>query len=279
MITVWNEKSFYISGYWAKNLDNYVEGVMNKNTSAVLIFDGRSGLGKTTLSSQTACYINTKVKSYMKNKAPKFSLDNMHWTPDTFVDRLQNAEKGEIIILDESMIISNRSSMSEMNRMVINMMSMIRSKQIFVIFNINSIFDMDRNLPLHRADVLVHLYAEDDKFAGRGRYMVIPSAKGKLKMLYILGKKYYDYSKARPAFIDKFTKFLPFNNDEYEKRKQKAITTYFENNDTRFKSSKLKESRDSGVRYFKKEYKLTNEEIADAFKISIRTVNRILNNN
>jgi len=274
MIATWNGKTFYISGYWAKNLDNIIDGVMNKNTSAVIIFDGRSGLGKTTLSGQTGCYINSKTKKYMGTKNPKFSLDNMAWTPDTFVEKLKHANKGDIIILDEAMIVSNRSTMSEMNKMVVSMMSMIRSKQIFVIFNINSIFDMDRNLPLHRADVLIHLYSEDDKFAGRGRYMCVPSAKGKLKMLYILGKKYYDYSKARPAFIDKFTPFFPFNEKEYDKRKNYAIENYDYGKPT--KSTKVKESRDNGIRYLKENTNMDVDEISIAFNISKRTVYRIL---
>lgn len=226
------KKTFYLSGYMQKNLDNYVKGVINKNTSAVFIFDGRSGLGKTTLSFQTACYINLEVRKMLKKKGetdlPDFKLeDNIYWTPKEFIERLKRAKKGEVIILDESMILSNKSSMSEMNKAVVVMMSMIRSKQIFVIFNANSIFDIDKNLPLHRADMLVHLYAIDDKFASRGRYFVVPSAKGRLKYLYISGKKFYDYSKAWPAFRDRFSGWFPFDQDKYEKRKQDAINSYF----------------------------------------------------
>ena len=169
-----------------------------------------------------------KKRGAKEDTLPDFSLDNVFWTPKPFIEKLKVAKKGEVIILDESMILSNKASMSEMNRAVVIMMSMIRSKQIFVIFNANSIFDIDKNLPLHRADMLVHLYAIDDKFASRGRYFVVPSAKGKLKYLYISGKKYYDYSKAWPAFRDHFSAWFPFDDNDYEKRKQKAINSYFE---------------------------------------------------
>jgi|TARA_R100000093_G_scaffold71653_1_gene48208 hypothetical protein len=262
-----------MSGYLVKNLTNYVKGVMSKNTSAVFLFDGRSGLGKTTLSSQVGCFINQECKKYM-DKVRVFCLDDMAWTPDIFIEKLKKAKKGDVIILDESMILSNRSTMSEINRMIIIMMSMIRSKQIFVIFNVNSIFDLDKNLPLHRADMLCHLYAEDDKFASRGRYGVVPSAKGKLKDLYINGKKYYDYSKARYAFRDKFTPFFPFSEKEYEKRKQKDIADYFSQKKTT--SSQYKISRDLGICYLKKEYGLSPEEIGEIFKIGRATVFRVL---
>ena len=261
-----------MSGYLRKNLDNYVKGVMTKNTSAVFIFDGRSGLGKTTLSSQVGCYLALKISEYMKRE-PKFSLDDMVWTPKDFVEKLKKAKKGDIIILDESMILSNRSTMSEMNRMVIIMMSLIRSKQIFVMFNVNSIFDLDKNLPLHRADMLVHLYAEGDKFASRGRYMVVPIAKGKLKHLYIVGKKYYDYSVAKTAFVDHFSKFFPFNEKEYERRKQEAIENYFA---SETKTSKTAISRNKYINWIKKNHKFTLEEIGRIGNISRNTVSRAL---
>ena len=224
---------FYISGYLSENFDRIIKGVMKKNTSAVVLVDGRSGLGKTTLSFQLSAYIASEVakyktKKYKKEYKPKFSLDDVAWTPDVFIDKLKNATAGDIVILDEGMILSNRTAMSEVNRMVVIMMSLIRSKQIFVMINVNSIFDMDRNLPLHRADVLLHLYAIDDKFASRGRYFVVPTSKGKLKRLYILGKKYYDYSVAQPAFRDHFSAYFPVDDKVYESRKQKAIASYFE---------------------------------------------------
>lgn len=273
----WKGKLFYMSNLWIENLKIIVSGVMTKKTSAVILFDGRSGLGKTTLSSQTGCFLNNEIRNYMGDKTPEFTLDNMYWNPNDFITKLENANKGEIIILDESMILSNRSAMSEINRMVIIIMSLIRSKQIIVIFNLNSIFDMDRNLPLHRADVLVHLYAEEDKFAARGRYMVVPAAKGKLKSLYILGKKYYDYSKARPAFMDKFTPFFPFDENEYERRKQKAINTYFESLSNKSnKTTKIKLSRDNAVKKLKKEQDWEVQDLADLFGVDKRTIYRIL---
>jgi hypothetical protein len=272
---IWNKQNFYMSSYWLENLKNYTKGVMEKNTSAVILFDGRSGLGKTTLSSQTGCALHNEIRNYMGKKTPPFTLENIYYTPDNFVERLKVAKKGEIIILDEAMILSNRSAMSDMNKKVIIIMSLIRSKQIFVIFNLNSIFDMDKNLPLHRADALVHLYAEDDRFAARGRYMVIPAWRGRLKMLYILGKKYYDYSKGKSAFVDRFDGFFPFNEKEYEKRKQKAIEDYFENA-AKPASSKIKKSRDQAVRNVKRIYSPPSTELAEIFDVSRRTIYSIL---
>jgi len=106
--------------------------------------------------------------------------------------------------------------------------------------------------------------------------MVIPSSGGKLKNLYILGKKYYDYSKARPAFNDKFTSFFPFDEDEYERRKQDAINTYFESG---AKDTTLsKRARDKYIYYIKENLPgLTHDDIARIGKISVKTVQRAIN--
>lgn len=281
MLTFWNKQSYYIAKALAENLDGFIKGVLFKNTSAVFICDGRSGEGKTTISSQIGCYINRKVKEHFaKNPKwgtpPEFNLDSLAWTPDTFIDKLQNAKKGEVVIFDEAMVFSNRSTMSELNRNIVIMMSMIRSKEIFVIFNVNSIFDLDRNLPLHRADMLVHVYPREKKFASRGAYMVIPSSGGKLKRLYIQGKKFYDYSKARPAFINTFPKFFPFDDKVYEERKQEAIKDYFAEKG-RY-NTKAIESRDALIKYVRETTpSIRNEELARIAGVSMRTVTRAVN--
>lgn len=265
----------------AENLDVFVKGVMDKKTSAVFIFDGKSGLGKTTLSSQVGCYINNKVREwYIKkgkeDEAPDFTLDCMTWTPKEFIERFEHVKKGDIVILDESMIIGNRSTMSEVNRSVIIMMSMIRSKQVFVFFNVNSIFDLDKNLPLHRANMLLNLYPRDGRFAARGCYQVIPESKGKLKFLYIAGKKFYDYSKARRAFNDTFTAFFPFDDDEYERRKQEAISNYFKDSG-KTGSREVRDSRNKYIKYLvKNDPNLTTDDVARIGGISVRTVQRAM---
>jgi len=279
MLVKWKDKGgFYMSSSLITNLNNYVKGVMTKNTSAVYLCDGRSGLGKTTLSCQISCHLANEIVKYKQKKLnkkvePKFTLDDVCWTPDVFIEKLKKATYGDIIIMDESMILSNRSAMSHFNKAVIIMMSLIRSKQIFVIFNVNSIFDLDKNLVLHRADVLFHLYAEDDRFASRGRYLVIPSAHGKLKNLYIVGKKYYNYSKARIAFRDKYTKFFPFDEKEYEKKKQDAIQKYFTSSKPETSTvRRIKETRDKVIRYLKDVDKLKPQQIADICGLSTRQI-------
>ena len=137
--------------YMDGNLNSLLQGakevVHNNNTSIVILNDGKSGLGKTTLSFQQGIILDDN-----------FNLSKVHFTPESFLRGLAEAKKGEVIIFDEALVLSSRSTLSEINKMVVVGMSMIRSKNIFVIFNVNSIFDLDKNLAIFRADFLCHVY-------------------------------------------------------------------------------------------------------------------------
>lgn len=221
---------FFQDGFMNEMCDGFRNAVNKHHTSVVIIFDGRSGMGKTTLACQTGISLDQD-----------FGLHKIHFTPETFLEGevndegetikvgLSNAKKGDYILFDEAMIISNRSAMSQINRMIIQAMSMIRSKNIYVGFCVNSIFDLDRNLVLHRADCLFHVYGES--LVSRGSYCAFFKGKDgtdRLKGLYLNGKKYYDYSKPKANFIASFPKEFVVDDNEYEKVKQEGVKKFLE---------------------------------------------------
>lgn len=211
------KQEYFIDGYYKQLLDDFKDAVYNHNTSIVIIFDGKSGKGKTTLSNQTGKYLN-----------PNFDLKNIYYSPEKFIRGLAQVKKGDYLSFDEAMILSSRSAMSQVNKMIIQAMSMIRSKNIFVSFCVNSIFDLDRNLVLSRADALLHVYGEG--LVDRGRFVAFFKSKGdnrdRVKELYLLGKKFYNYSKPRGNFIARFPKYFVVNEKKYEEQKQVAINEF-----------------------------------------------------
>ena len=263
VVIKYKDREYYMSQMLKDNLDLYKKAVLKKNTSAVLIIDGRSGEGKTTLSMQVAGYLNDN-----------FCIDDVCFTVEQFLNRLKQAKKGDVIIFDEAMVISSRSAMSLLNRAVVICMSQIRSKNIFVIFNINSIFDLDRNLSLHRADCLLHVYSEDGRLGNRGRYCVFPSRKAVLQKLYMYGKKYYSYARPKAVFVDKFFSHFLVDEEEYEKRKQESINKFIVK--TTAKSSQVKIQRDKLIRYVRENYKLNNKQLAEIMGINYTTIQRNL---
>jgi len=259
-----------LSYYLDNNLHILLEGlqkaVLNHNTSAMIIIDGRSGMGKSTFAFQIGNFLS-----------PNFSLDNVHFSPKEFLEGLARAKKGDTIIFDEAMAISSRSALSELNRSIVRAMAMIRSKQIFVIFCVNSIFDLDRNLALSRADLLLHVAG--DSLIDRGHFLSFFKPKGnnpnRITQLYLLGKKLYSYSRPRCNFYGKFIKKFVLDEDAYEKKKQIAINKFLFGEKTR----KLKRDKalQKAVFFMKEELKIKTLLIAEKIGLSKRTIHNLLN--
>lgn len=211
------KRKYFIDGYYKQLLDDFKDAVYNHDTSIVLIFDGKSGKGKTTLSNQTGKYLD-----------PNFDLENIYYSPEKFIKGLSKVKEGDYLSFDEAMILSSRSAMSQVNKMIIQAMSMIRSKHIFVSFCVNSIFDLDKNLVLSRADALLHVYGQG--LVDRGRFAAFFKSKGdnrdRLKELYLFGKKFYNYGKPRANFFARFPKYFVVNEKKYEIKKQIAINEF-----------------------------------------------------
>ena len=208
---------YSMDGYYKNLLDEFKNAVTKHNTSIVIIFDGKSGKGKTTKANQTGKYLDHN-----------YSIDNVYFTPESFLKGLADAKPETFHLFDEAMIISSRSVLSKRNRMIVYAMSMIRSKRLYVGFCVNSIFDLDKNLVLSRADCLVHVYG--DGLIDRGKMALFFKSVGdspdRLKLLYLYGKKFYSYSKPKSNFFASFTKKFIIDEKEYEKRKQEAVNNF-----------------------------------------------------
>lgn len=240
---------FYLDGILKRNLDFIKDKVLHKNMDFVICVDGRVGQGKSTLASQLALFLD-----------PTFTLDNIVFTPNQFIESVKKAKKGQAIIFDEAMIISSRSAMSEFNKAVVFLMAQIRSKQLFIFFVLPSIFDLDRNLALHRTNLLLHCYS--DEFGKRGKYAGF--IEDSVKALYLNGKKFYSYSKPKSNFIGVFTKHFSVDMDKYEAKKQEAIKTMTLKPE---RLNKFKIQRDNVIRHLK-DKGLKYNEIADIVGLS-----------
>jgi len=238
--------------------------IHEKNISITMVVDGRSGMGKTTLSGQIGLYCD-----------PNFSLEKVFFTPDEFLVGLSNAKQGDVIIFDEGMRLSSRSSLNAINKMVVVAMSMVRSKNIIVIFNINSIFDLDRNLALHRCDLLLHVYSHS--FVDRGRFMAFfksEDQRERIKELCLLGKKFYSYSRPKANFFATFPKHFVYNEKKYEAKKQQGVNEFLKGDSSR--ESLTKKSRDNLIFWVKQNTDLTTFQIAEITGVTTRTITSVL---
>jgi len=250
-------------------LNGFKWAINEKNQSAVILTDGRSGMGKTTISGQIGKYIS-----------PNFSLEDIHFTPETFLEALTKTSKGDTLIFDEAMLLSSRSALSQINRMIVIAMSMIRSKNLCIIFNVNSIFDLDRNLVLSRADLLLHCYG--DSLTDKGKFLAFfkgGDGMDRIKLLYIHGKKFYSYGQPKANFYSTFSSYFVVDEHEYEERKQVGVNNFLKGTQKTV-TMKDKDSRDKLIQfvYEKKDILgVTQKDIAEICDIGAKTVWNALN--
>ena len=265
-------RSFSMDGYLYHLLEGHKNAVLNHNTSLVVVIDGRSGLGKTTLANQV-CMMLSK----------DYNLQKIHYNPTSFLEGdesgkvgLANAKKGDCIVFDEAMLISSRSALSSINKMIIQSMSMIRSKQIFVVFCVNSIFDLDKNLAISRADLLLHVYGNN--LVDRGQFVSFYKPKNlpdKIKQLYIFGKKTYSYNIPRGNFKGRFSKDFIVDEKKYEAQKNKGVTDFLKNLDKKYSERGIV-IRDKLIFYLREKHKTKTSEIMEITGLSRPNINKII---
>lgn len=261
-----HEVEYYIhNDIKEKILDKAIDVVHNKNNSFVAIIDGKSGVGKSTLGIQLCKYID-----------PKFTLKNIAWTPSKFLDLINNAQKGDAIMFDEGMIINSRSATSQVNKAIMIALSQIRSRNIFIWININSIFDLDKNIALHRADILFHVYTKDDKVDGEKRIKVY--GRQRMKYLYITGKKYYNYRSAPNFFARPPKKYMFLVNETmYEKTKRADTIENTEDNQKLGRmEKKYKIALIKLIRFIKTNHSIDQKDIVDVVDLSKSQISKII---
>jgi len=90
--------------------------VLNKDRDFVLVIDGEEGSGKSVLAQQIADQLDEK-----------FTIENIVFNADQFIERLKKAPKHSCIVLDEAYNSANsRSALTEVNKSLVNTLFLIR---------------------------------------------------------------------------------------------------------------------------------------------------------
>lgn len=192
-----------------ENLEKLLKKI-KKDWDFVFCVDGREGSGKSVFTFQLAFYLTNG----------KFSLNDIAYTPEEFMEKVIHAEPYSAIVYDEAMTgLMGRSAMGTVNKMLVKMMAEIRQKNLFVFIVLPSIFDLDRTIAMWRTSGVFHIYTDENLNRGYWAYWNYNDK----KKLIVEGKKYYSYRKPFPTFHGRFTNFYPFDKEEYKKIKKAAL--------------------------------------------------------
>lgn len=223
------------------------ERVLNKDRDFVACYDGEEGVGKSVLAQQHAKILD-----------PDFNIDNIVFTADQFIKKIKdpNTKKGACIILDEAFSSANsRASLTEVNRSMVGLATEMRQKNLFILLVLPSFFDLDRYFALWRCRALFHVYftPEEDR-----RYVAFD--KDSKKLLYLTGKKTYNYSYPKAPFPpSNFYNHYTVNEEEYRAKKAEA----FKHRTVSFKAKKWLEQRNTLIRQLYANHAYTYQNISD----------------
>lgn len=217
-----NNKNVYIEKAVANVLDRKCKEIEQDGDLVGGITAGE-GYGKSTLAQSIGGYFAYKFKT-------KFSVDNIHFDTDSFIEFANKAPPYTVVILDESRADLYRgSSNSNKNKRFTHWLSQCRSKNLILLFVIPSIHDFDPYINKWRLSLWIEVvrYKDKDGIYRRGFYNLMAIGKRKLFLKY-LKDKYSKTPRGLKALRGKFEKVTPIDKTVYENKKNKQINKRFE---------------------------------------------------
>jgi len=228
-----------------KSIQTIKQNVHKKDKDRVTVVDGAEGGGKSVFAMQ-----------YGKLLDPTLCLDRICFNPKEFHDAVVKAKKGQCVIYDEAFTgLSSRSSLAEVNRSLVSLMMEMRQKNLFVIIVMPTIFLLDKYAALWRAKELFHIYTKDGK---RGRWVYFNHKKKKL--LYMTGRKYYEYNFPKSKRRGKFKDTYVIDELEYRAKKSDSL----KNKSKITKSENFKKQRDVLFNLLNRKYGIPQLDISKA---------------
>lgn len=130
---------------------------------------GVEGTGKSTLGLQMACVID-----------PNFSIAQVCYEPVHFVRAIKEVKPGSCILLDEGcLFLFSREAMSDSNRLVVKLLTIMRQKNLVVIVCLPNFHILDTYLRDHRVQTLIHINKRGCFTVYVGRAIKILSKEGR----------------------------------------------------------------------------------------------------
>jgi len=232
----------YYDGYTVSNLDQLKKAVALK-WDGILLYGGYEGDGKTTKCAQDLAYLD-----------PTFNIDRVCFDLDTFDKLTDTLPPGSAIQYDESWIDTSNSARLQVNqRRLINILTRKRFKRFYIGIISATFFDLNKYFVIHRSRAYIHVYTDGLE---RG-YFSFYNRQQK-QDLYIKGRRDWNLRAAEPSFRGRFTNWLPFDSEEYERRKTAATLKMDEEQGKKYDLAAYRDGQDEVLLYLR--------DVAEIFK-------------
>ena len=171
--------------------------------------------------------VHNSGKSVMAQQIAKFldpslTLDRICMTGEDFLRKIDIAEKGQAVIMDEAYKdLDSAQSQKRMQGVLKHAMAEMGQKNLFVIVVLPSFFELSKYVAIHRSVALVHVYT--GKNLERGYFTFF--GKKKKQRMYIRGKKYMAYCE-KADFWGRFAGKYVVDEVAYRKKKLEALKLF-----------------------------------------------------
>lgn len=257
------KKTLYMDGELHNQITKYViPDVKKKDFDYVLVVDGEERVGKSVFAQQLAKVLD-----------PDLSLDHICFTPNEFRKAVTTAKRHSAIIFDEAFTgLSSRSSLSEVNNLLVSLMMEMGQRNLFIIIVMPTYFMLEKYVVFHRTRGLFHVDMQDGR-RGFWKYY----NRWAIKRMYEKGKRFFEYVGASHSTFGRFTDNYMVNEAQYREKKGKALGQ--KNFTTR--AQKYMNQRDALVYFIYKELGLNQSEISRrvakyGFKVPQRTLSDMI---
>jgi len=183
--------------------------LVKQDDDRVYIVDGRERTGKSVFALQQAKYLN-----------PNFSLEDVCYSPEQFLERIRKAPKGSVIVFDEAFRgLSSKGSQSKVNKKIVQAMMEMGQRNLIVFIVLPTFFLLEMYAAVLRSHVLFHVFKDK-----RGKRRVKVYNYQKKSLLYNVGKKKgFSYSFPKVNLHARFYDKYAINEEEYRKKKHQSL--------------------------------------------------------
>lgn len=233
---------FYMNQWLKDNIDNYFIKAVEAKWDCVVLITGMEGSAKSTNAMTIAAYIDPTFPGELvpepvqkeDEKVREFNKRHERWSPawrttdrivftfDQFIKAIDTSLPRQCIVFDEAVnAMNSQDASSEMQKILVKKMTMIRKKRLYIFICIPTIFMLRRYFAVARARALIHFYSPDGISRGVFRFYNYEDK----RKLYFRGFKEWDMHAAKESFKGdaRDTTGFYFDMDDYEAKKDAAI--------------------------------------------------------
>jgi len=260
----------YLDGYLAQNLDILARRVTDDlHFLGIVAGNDSVGNGKSTMATHVGSYLTWKINQ-IHNLDLTFTCNNMVFNSEDLEKRSIELPKYSVIVLDESDDLKEHWAKESTNHIKKYFRKCRQLNQILIIIT-PSFFELPRFYSLQRSHFLINVKFHDD--FRRGIFDFYGSTKKKL--LYLKGKRDWNYKANKPDFSGAFSSsyvFFPNLKKEIELYRKLKYEDMLRNEEETLNPQEvlLRLKQDLFLKLYNN-LEITIPKLAKAFVVSART--------